>query len=89
VLVSGYHRGLAKLPTATPPAVTRAFADSLGSGLDAARTLPTDLATQINAHARQAFTDGFTRAALAGAVLAAIAVVVLLIPARADSIDTA
>jgi hypothetical protein len=63
--------------------VSRAVTDSLGSGITAAHALPADLRTQITAQARQAFTDGFTRSALAAAVLAAVVAIVLLIPTRA------
>ena len=83
LLVSGYRQGVATLPPGTPPQVSEAVADSLASGLDAAQALPADLASQVAAQAQAAFTDGFTRSALAGTVLAVVAVIVLLLPRRA------
>lgn len=68
--------------------IAQAVADSLGSGLAAAQALPADLASRVTTQAQQAFTDGFTRSALAGTVLAIVAVVALLLPRRAtDATD--
>ena len=73
VAASRYSAGIADAIGHLAPADQAAARTSLGSALQAASHLPSDVAAQLSSAADQAFVSGLHYAALTGAVLAASA----------------
>jgi MFS family permease len=87
LFASAYRPGVAdKIAAAgAPPSVVHAARDSLGSALEAARTLPGPLAAHVADISRNAFVDALGPAMLlaAGVLLVAAGIVFAFLPARA------
>ncbi|GAA1271716.1 MFS transporter [Planotetraspora silvatica] len=95
VLNSAYRNGL-DLPSGVPAAADGQIRDTLGGAIEAAATLPRDLAAAVTDAAKQAFVDGIqvtvlTAAAilvcLAGATLFALRGVPKVIPEHEEPAD--